>query len=96
MGISDTIIANVLSGLIVAVIAALVGIGIAKWFTARPEQIRARRERNLAASAELYRIYGEFFTVWKVWNAHLRNQKPAPPEALYQESAFLTIAAGRN
>lgn len=81
MGITDTIIANAVSGLIVALVAALIGIGIAKWFTARQELTRARQQRNLAAAEELYRIYGEFFAAWKVWNAHLRSKEP-PPSAL--------------
>jgi len=87
VGITDTIIANAVSGLIVALVAALIGIGIAKWFTARQELTRARQQRNLAAAEELYRIYGEFFAAWKVWNAHMRSKEP-PRSALLPKVSF--------
>jgi hypothetical protein len=76
VGIKDPIIANTVAGLIVAFVAALIGLGIAKWYTARQELTRAIQERNLAAAAEMYRIYGDFFAAWKVWNAHLRSKEP--------------------
>lgn len=79
MGLRDTIIANAASGLIIAVAAALIGIFIAWIYTERREKIRVRNERDLAAAAELYQVYGQFFATWKVWNDHLRNN--APPSA---------------
>lgn len=101
MGITDTIIANTVAGLIVAFVVALIGLGIAKWYTAQQELTRARQERNFAAAAELYRIYGEFFATWKVWNAHLRSKVPPsnaqmPKVGLpdeYRRSELLAAAA---
>ncbi|HEV3406725.1 MAG TPA: hypothetical protein VG364_08985 [Candidatus Dormibacteraeota bacterium] len=71
MGLGDTILANAVSGLIVAFVVAIIGVIIARWYTERREAAQARRERDLAAAAELYRVYGQFFATLKVWNAHL-------------------------
>jgi hypothetical protein len=78
MDLRGTIIANTVSGLIIAIVAALIGIFIARAYTEQREEIRAGHERDLAAVAELYRAYGQFFAAWKVWNAHLRSDECAP------------------
>lgn len=78
MDLGNKIIANTVSGLIIASVAALIGVFIAWAYTEQREQIRAGHERDLAAVAELYRAYGQFFAAWKVWNAHLRSDERAP------------------
>jgi hypothetical protein len=42
--------------------------------------VQQRRESGLAAAAEFQRLYGEFFAVWKVWNATMRYRDQMPPE----------------
>ncbi len=42
----------------------LVGVRITAAWTLRQK----RRELELSAAHELYRLYGEFFAVWKLWN----------------------------
>jgi hypothetical protein len=33
------------------------------------DQVKRRRETDLAAAEEFQRLYGEIFAVWKIWNA---------------------------
>lgn len=33
------------------------------------DQIKKRREMDLAAAADFQRLYGEFFSVWKDWDS---------------------------
>jgi hypothetical protein len=39
-----------------------------------------RRELELSAATELYRLYGEFFAVWKLWNYHREGVVPLQAE----------------
>lgn len=47
-----------------AVLAYVVGNRLTAYWTFRQKQ----RELTLAASAEFFRLYGEFFASWKLWN----------------------------
>jgi hypothetical protein len=47
-----------------AVLAYLVGNRLTAYWTLRQKQ----RELTLAASAEFFRLYGEFFASWKIWS----------------------------
>jgi hypothetical protein len=47
----------------------LVGAGI----TSQWEQSKKRRALELEALAKFYTVYGEFFAIWKVWDAHQRD-----------------------
>ncbi|MGW0886488.1 hypothetical protein [Streptomyces sp. NPDC002671] len=76
MTVEDTIVANMVSGVVVAGVAALLGLWIAQRYTRKREEAQAKLERDLAAAAELYRVYGDFFAAWKVWNAHSRSSEP--------------------
>jgi hypothetical protein len=38
------------------------------------DQIKRRREMDLASAEEFQRLYGEFFAVWKTWNAVALHQ----------------------
>lgn len=45
------------------------------------DQIKRRRESDQAAAEEFQRLYGEFFAVWKIWNAiSLRDIELSDPE----------------
>jgi len=52
-----------------------VGLGITAKWTLRQK----RRELELSAASELYRLYGEFFAVWKLWN-YVRSGVVAPED----------------
>jgi hypothetical protein len=46
----------------------------------RWDQTKKRRDMNFAATQDFQRLYGEFFAIWKVWNATLRYKDlPQPP-----------------
>jgi hypothetical protein len=70
---------DIVGGVVVTAIAAAFALLIAKNFTARNEEARASREHNLAAAAELYRVYGQFFAVWKAWDFLARSTGPERP-----------------
>jgi hypothetical protein len=51
------------------------------WFVAAPiaygwDDLRRRRESDLAARNEFYRVYAKFFTTWKLWNT-FKNRSSA-------------------
>jgi hypothetical protein len=46
-----------------------------------------RRESELATAQDLQRLYGEFFAVWKVWNAAARGQVASAPQDLLWRAA---------
>lgn len=79
---------NVTSGAVVALMSALLAVGLIGKYTAKREGERARRERNLAAAAELYRVHGVFFAAWKAWSVYL-DDGGAKPE---RRSAILDQA----
>jgi hypothetical protein len=64
------------SGALVALFAALLGYLVsrlaAKRITERWDLVRSARERNLAATAEFYGAYGEFFAALKIWGSFVR------------------------
>ncbi|MDI1483450.1 hypothetical protein [Polyangium sp. y55x31] len=60
--------------IVTLLLAALFGQRMAAYWALRQK----RRELVLAAVAEFYRLYGEFFATWKLWNSALR-QKPEGP-----------------
>ena len=59
-----------------AVLAWLVGQRI----SARWSVWQKRRESSLAAVSEFGRLYGEFFSIWKLWNYSLHADVEAPEE----------------
>jgi len=76
---------SVVQGLLVALGTALIGAalayGIGVRVTDRWDERKRRREADLAALAEFYRLYGDFFATWKLWNTHKRfAQSVASPE----------------
>lgn len=73
-------------GVVVPLVTALVTLAggwlVSARIADRWDEIKKRREMNLAAAAEFQHLYGEFFAVWKVWNAALRYDsfRDQPPE----------------
>lgn len=41
--------------------------------TDRWDQVKRRREMDLAAAQDFQRFYGEFFSIWKAWNTVARQ-----------------------
>lgn len=41
--------------------------------TDRWDQVKRRREMDLAAAQDFQRFYGEFFSIWKAWNTVARH-----------------------
>ena len=77
--------------LLVAAFGALVAAGLL-WFVGYRltfvwEDRKRRRESDLAAVATFYRLYGEFFAAWKLWDSHKRKGvlgKSAPHELQWE------------
>ncbi|NEK59910.1 hypothetical protein GCU56_18810 [Geodermatophilus sabuli] len=44
----------------------------------RWERTKKQRELDLASLADLYRAYGEFYAIWKTWNAHCSKEGADP------------------
>lgn len=70
--------------LLVAAFGALVAAGLL-WvvgyrLTFVWEDRKRRRESDLAAVATFYRLYGEFFAAWKLWDSHKRKGVPGKGE----------------
>ena len=47
----------------------------------RWERMKKQRELDLAALANLYGAYGEFYAVWKAWNSLAAGRLSAPADA---------------
>jgi hypothetical protein len=52
---------------LVAAASLLVGSSLGQRLTTRWEERKKRRELELTALSDFYRLYGEFFAVWKTW-----------------------------
>jgi len=61
-----------------AVIAAVLAWLIGNRVAARWSLWQKRREAALVAVAEHARLYGEFFSIWKLWNYSLHDDLSAP------------------
>jgi len=66
--------------LLVAAFGALLAAGLL-WFVGSRltfvwEDRKRRRESDLAAMETFYRLYGEFFAAWKLWDSHKRKGVP--------------------
>ena len=72
-------ILKIVAGPVVALLLAwLVGQRIA----ARWNLWQKRREFAMTAAAEFYKLYGEFFAVWKLWNYSLHSDAGGSPEGV--------------
>jgi hypothetical protein len=50
-----------------------------------------RKELAQAASHEFFRLYGEFFAIWKCWNYSLRRGDPEN-QRIYQRELFIRVS----
>jgi hypothetical protein len=76
---------TILGDLLVAVVGALFAAALL-WFVGYQltfvwEDRKRRRESDLAAVETFYRLYGEFFAAWKLWDSHKRKGVPGKGEA---------------
>lgn len=53
-----------------------------------------QREQELASGQEFYRLYGEFFAVWKIWNEFKDN--PRGVEGLTRKEIFVRACAAEG
>lgn len=65
-----------------SVLAWLIGTQI----TYRWDEVKRRRELDLAAVANFYKCYGAFLKVWRIWNSHKIGSAycPAPTDVQWQ------------
>lgn len=69
-------------------VAALVGQRVAAYWATRQK----RRELAITAANDFYRLYGEFFAIWKLWNFLLKQDR-TPEQAAAQQWELLERAA---
>jgi hypothetical protein len=69
----DTLLSELLrastSAIVGVIVAALLGQRVAAYWATRQK----RRELAITAANEFYRLYGEFFAIWKLWNFALKS-----------------------
>ena len=65
----DTIIAAIISVVATALLAWLIGTRVSYGW----DEVKRRRESDLAALESFYRCYGAFFSAWKMWEVYLDN-----------------------
>jgi hypothetical protein len=95
MGFWGTFGAEALAGIAVAIAAVFLAWRFTDRYAAKRETERARRERDLAAAADLYQVLGKFFAAWKVWDFHSRDPgQGASPERLSELVADAAVAEG--
>src|SRR6266849_7158940 len=75
----DKLLPTLITTLFGAGLVWLVGTQVSYFWDER----RRRRESDLTALATFYRLYGDFFTTWKLWSAHRRHgNKISAPDHL--------------
>jgi hypothetical protein len=85
---------HVLSGAVLALVAAVLATFVTNRLTAERARENARRDRDLATARDLYTVAGELFAAWKLWDFHSRE--PGPDDAPYgddRRSAIVQLAA---
>ena len=75
MDVQETILANAVAGLVVAIGVAALGVFVSQRITDRWDRKKAQQKREHAAAAEFYRAYGDFFAAWKAWDAYSRDRE---------------------
>ncbi|MET8012887.1 hypothetical protein ABZU86_13410 [Streptomyces sp. NPDC005271] len=73
---------QLLTVIVTSVLAWVLGTQI----TYRWDEVKRRRDLDLAAVSEFYRCYGAFLQTWRLWNTHHRNLGPgvAPDDVQWQ------------
>jgi hypothetical protein len=64
--LASTTLKIVIGALATVLFAGLIG----QFLTYRWDELKRRRESDLAAREAFYRAYSQFFTTWKLWNSH--------------------------
>lgn len=65
----DTIIAAIVTVVATSLLAWLIGTRVSYGW----DEVKRRRESDLAALESFYRFYGAFFSAWKMWEIYLDN-----------------------
>src|SRR3954463_10798929 len=77
---NSTIWGNLLVAAFGALLAAGLLWGVGYRLTFVWEDRKRRRESDIAAVETFYRLYGEFFAAWKLWDSHKRKGVPGKGE----------------
>ncbi|MBO9150813.1 hypothetical protein ACFOTA_01225 [Chitinophaga sp. GCM10012297] len=59
--------------LILATVTLTIGWFVGQRLTHHWAIRQKRKEQELSTLADLYKLYGEFFSIWKLWNFHLED-----------------------
>ncbi len=73
-GRSTSVIAEILIPLATVVVTLAGGWFVTTRVADHWDQVKKRREMDLAAAADFQRFYGEFFSVWKAWDSISRHK----------------------
>jgi hypothetical protein len=65
---------SLISALLAPVVALLIAWAIGHRLAARWSLWQKRREQTLTTTGEFYRLYGEFFSVWKLWETAVKQR----------------------
>jgi len=77
----DDLLRTAVGAVLASLLAWIVGTRVAyRW-----DDLRRRRESDLADRAEFYRLYGEFFAVWKLWDTHVTRPSLEVPSGVQWE-----------
>ncbi|MCA1702298.1 MAG: hypothetical protein LC808_03100 [Actinobacteria bacterium] len=68
-------IPGVLANLSVALVTLIATWLVGNYITTLWDEVRKRREFELAALNDLYKVYGDFFSLIKLWSMHYRRPK---------------------
>src|SRR5689334_1916573 len=60
------------------------------------EHRRFRRQLDLASLETFYRLYGEFFAIWKLWDAALRYPTCVPSQGDHRRELLLRATAAEG
>lgn len=63
--------------LVVVAVSAALALSVGSLVAYLWDDLRRRREGDLATVEGFYRTYGEFFATWKLWEAHMGGEAPA-------------------
>jgi hypothetical protein len=83
---AEVTLSSLTADLVKIVVGAAVASGLA-WLVGnrvayRWDEIKRRRESDLAARDEFYRVYGKFFATWKLWSTHKEYASAGAPDGI--------------
>jgi hypothetical protein len=74
---SEAIVVEFAKALVGPVAAVILAWALGNRISAKWSLWQKRREQAQTAANEFYRLYGEFFSIWKLWNYSLRQSNDA-------------------